>query len=68
MIVKIQKNIIGNFKKILIYDKYKKIMYEDTLTSDIDEKLNNEFKGYFTAEINNKNQLVIGEKVKNENW
>lgn len=67
MIVKIQKSMI-NANSMLIYSKDREIMYQDNLTSDIAKLLGTKCKGYFEAELNKENQLIIGEKVKNQNW
>ena len=53
---------------MLIYSEDREIMYQDTLTPDIDKLLGNKHKGYFEAELNKENQLIIGKKVKNQNW
>lgn len=66
MIVKIQKSLNDN--SMLIYSEDREIMYQDTLAPDIDKVLSNKCKGYFEAELDRKNQLVIGKKVKNQNW
>ncbi|WP_026887678.1 hypothetical protein [Clostridium beijerinckii] len=66
MIVKIQKSLNDN--SMLIYSEDREIVYQDTLNPDIDKALGNKCKGYFEAELDGKNQLVIGKKVKNQNW
>ncbi len=66
MIVKIQKSLNDN--SMLIYSEDREIMYQDTLNPDIDKVLGNKCKGYFEAELDRENQLMIGKKVKNQNW
>jgi hypothetical protein len=66
MIVKIQKSL--NQNSMLIYTEDREIVYEDVLTPFINKLLGNKYKGYFNAEINKKNQLVIGKKAKSQNW
>jgi hypothetical protein len=67
MIVKIQKSMI-NGNSMLIYSKDREIMYQDNLTPDISKLLGTKCKGYFKAELNEEGKLMIGEKVKNQNW
>lgn len=66
MIVKVQRAIIGN--TMLIYNKDNSITYEGELRPELRKLIGENYKGYFEAEVNERGQIVLGKKVREQNW
>lgn len=69
MIVKIQQSITVSEgpAQMLIYDKSKKVFFQEALSTEISTILGGRLKAYFDADVSGK-QLVIHHEVDQQSW
>lgn len=71
-IVKVQRALASShpagYEQVLVYDKARKHMTEQPLTSDVREKMGSDMKAYFKGAWSSIVGWGLSERVKDQGW
>lgn len=69
LVVKIQRSLYSDEgEMMLIYDEKRTVYGKLPLSKEVSHMLGNDLKGYFNAHLRRDGKLIIGRRVKNQNW